>query len=70
MVKKITKEDELIVAKLLVEEQIEKDNKRRKYMREYYRQRKKDGFIKCAKDDIVALTQLKIERGDFTVSFN
>ena len=45
----ITENEEISIAKLLVSEQIAKDKKRRNYMRKYYEDRKKQGFIKSKK---------------------
>tara|TARA_B110000908_G_C9984132_1_gene326830 strand:- start:217 stop:435 length:219 start_codon:yes stop_codon:yes gene_type:complete len=69
----ITENEEITIAKLLVSEQIAKDKKRRDYMRKYYEDRKKQGFIKSKKNANAkknCLNNLKIERGLFIVKFD
>tara|TARA_R110000796_G_scaffold190842_2_gene307594 strand:+ start:207 stop:416 length:210 start_codon:yes stop_codon:yes gene_type:complete len=69
MVKNLTKEEEIECGKRLVEERILKDRKRRTYMRKYYQQRKKDGFVKCAKEK-KNIPSFIIERGHFIITFD
>ena len=69
MGKKLTKEEEIECGKRLVEEQILKDRKRRNYMRKYYQQRKKDGFVKCANEK-KNIPSFSIDRGHFIITFN
>mgnify|MGYP003633549498 CR=1 FL=1 len=77
MEKNITNKQEISVAKMLIAEQIEKDKKRREYMRKYYQERKDNGFIKSSKRNAIRIknkkflkTKLIVERGNFIVSFD
>ena len=46
---KISLDEELIVAGILIDEDLKKQFKRKNYMKEYYRRRKENGFIKTSK---------------------
>jgi hypothetical protein len=68
-IENITESEEELVAKWLVEEIIKKNKDRRMYMKQYYQERKRNGFIKCIKKEN-KLESLIIERGNYVVEFN
>lgn len=73
VLKTITEDDEISVAKMLIAEKIQKDKKRRKYMRQYYQERKKNGMVigkNIVKKTKFINTKLIVERGLFVVSFD
>ena len=55
---KISLDEEMIVAGILIDEDLKKQFKRKNYMKEYYRRRKENGFIKTSK---------KSKRDSFTI---
>lgn len=66
----ITEKEEIACGKEIVELMIMKENKRRDYMKNYYKERKRQGFVVCSKKKDKKLDSLIIERGSFIVMFN
>ena len=65
----ITEKEEIECGKSIVELMIKKESDRRTYMKDYYKQRKRNGFIKNVKKKEKQLNTLIIERGTFIVDF-
>tara|TARA_R110001583_G_scaffold107132_1_gene255689 strand:- start:1353 stop:1553 length:201 start_codon:yes stop_codon:yes gene_type:complete len=63
----ISSDEELIVAKLLIDENINKQLKRKLYMRKYYQERKENGYIKSSKKN--KYVSFKKIYGPFLIEF-
>ena len=66
----ITEKEEIECGKAIVELMIMKEDQRRDYMKNYYKERKRNGFIKTLKKKDKHLNCLIINRGNFIVNFN
>ena len=64
---KINLDEEMIVAGLLIEEDLKKQLKRKNYMKKYYQRRKENGFIKSSKKSKRDL--FRIIPGPFVINF-
>tara|TARA_R110001592_G_scaffold59493_3_gene180595 strand:+ start:1175 stop:1390 length:216 start_codon:yes stop_codon:yes gene_type:complete len=65
----ITEKEEIECGRQIVELMIMKKDQRRDYMKNYYKERKRNGFIKTVKKKDKQLDCLIIERGNFIVDF-
>tara|TARA_R110000823_G_scaffold236201_2_gene361916 strand:+ start:3466 stop:3681 length:216 start_codon:yes stop_codon:yes gene_type:complete len=66
----ITEKEEIECGRQIVELMIMKKDQRRDYMKNYYKERKRNGFIKTVKKKDKQLDCLIINRGIFIVKFN
>lgn len=64
---KISLDEEMIVAGILIDEDLKKQFKRKNYMKEYYRRRKENGFIKTSKKS--KRDSFSIIPGPFVINF-
>lgn len=65
----ITEKEEIECGRKIVELMIKKESDRRTYMKDYYKERKRNGFIKNVKKKEKKLECLIIDRGNFIVDF-
>jgi len=64
---KISLDEEMIVAGILIDEDLKKLKKRKNYMKQYYRRRKENGFIKTSKKS--KRDSFSIIPGPFVINF-